>query len=110
VRAHGWLALALALAACADDHRAARDLYRERCIRCHGEDGRGDPRSVGLYPGLDLTSSPLAHAGARGRGLMFQRIAEGDGAMPGFSGTLDTQDMQGLVDYVLRLPQEKARR
>jgi mono/diheme cytochrome c family protein len=102
--------MALALAACGNDRRAGGDLYRQRCARCHGTDGRGDPRSTGLYPGLDLTASRMVRAGSQGRGLVYQRIAEGYGAMPGFGESLDTQDLNGLIDYVLRLPQEKANR
>jgi mono/diheme cytochrome c family protein len=101
--------LALALAGCgADSAVPAAALYHRSCARCHGDDGRGDPRSVGLYPGLDLTSSRIVRAGARG--LVFQRIADGTEAMPGFSDHLETEDMQHLVDYVLRLPREKASR
>jgi len=49
-------------------------------------------------------------AGSRARGPLFLRIADGYGAMPGFAGHLETGEMQDLVDYVLRLPREKAGR
>jgi len=99
-----------ALAACSGGDHDAGDLYRTHCVRCHSADGKGDRRSVGLYPNLDLTSSPLVHAGSRARGLMYRRISEGYGAMPGFGDHLETADVEKLVDYVLRLPREKAGR
>jgi mono/diheme cytochrome c family protein len=101
---------AAALAACAGGDHDAGDLYRTHCVRCHAADGKGDRRSVGLYPSLDLTSSPLVRAGSRARGLLYGRISEGYGAMPGFGHRLDTADLEKLIDYVLRLAQGKAGR
>jgi mono/diheme cytochrome c family protein len=98
------------LAACSGGEHDAGDLYRTHCVRCHSADGKGDRRSVGLYPNLDLTASPLVLAGARARGLLYQRISEGTGAMPGFGHRLETADLEQLVDYVLRLPRGKADR
>ena len=99
-----------AFATCAGRERDPGDLYRAHCVRCHGADGSGDRRSVGLYPQLDLTASAMVRAGSRARGLMYRRISEGYGAMPGFADRLDTADIQRLVEYVLRLPQGKAGR
>ena len=107
----GLLALlAPALAGCATGERDAGELYGAHCARCHAADGRGDRRSLGLYPELDLTASPLVRAGARARGLLYRRINEGYGAMPGFGDCLQTADVQRVVDYILRLPQGKAGR
>jgi mono/diheme cytochrome c family protein len=99
-----------ALAGCADGGRSADHLYRTQCARCHADDGKGDRRSVGLYPNIDLTSSPMVRAGARGRFLVYRRISEGYGAMPAFGHRLEAEEMGRLVDYVLRLPQGKAGR
>jgi mono/diheme cytochrome c family protein len=84
------------------------ELYRMHCARCHGADGKGDPRSVGLYPALDLTASRLIRAGSATRGAIYLRIADGYDAMPGFSAKLDTPAIEALIDYILRLPQGKA--
>jgi mono/diheme cytochrome c family protein len=102
--------LAAALAACSGGARDAGVVYQVNCARCHGRDGKGDSRSIVLYPALDLTASRMVRAGARGRGAIYQRIADGYGAMPGFSDRLETGEMLDLVDYVLRLPQGKAGR
>lgn len=104
------LAVTVGAAGCSDGGRAAAGTYQARCARCHGSDGRGDSRSVGLYPRLDLTASPMVRAGSPARGQLFLRIADGYGAMPGFAGHLEAGEMQDLVDYVLRLPREKAGR
>jgi mono/diheme cytochrome c family protein len=104
------LLLVSTLAGCAEGGRSAGDLYRMQCARCHAGDGKGDRRSVGLYPNLDLTSSPMVRAGSRGRFLVYRRISEGYGAMPAFGHRLGAEEMERLVDYVLRLPQGKAGR
>ena len=101
-------ALAAALAGCSHPGPGGGTLYQANCARCHGADGRGDSRSVALYPHLDLTASPMVRAAARGP--IFQRIADGYGVMPGFAHRLETDDMTSLVDYVLRLAQGKAQR
>jgi mono/diheme cytochrome c family protein len=101
-----WLALAaLALWGCgAGGDAAARngaELYRTYCARCHGTDGRGDRRSVGLNARLDLTRSELAHSGSRQR--IYQRIAFGYGPMPAFSHKLEPKDIELLTQYSLDL-------
>lgn len=104
------LLLVLGAAGCAGAELDGGNLYRAHCARCHGAGGKGDRRSLGLYPNLDLTASPLVRAGPRGRGLIYQRISEGYGAMPGFAAHLGTADIEKLIDYILRLGQEKAGR
>ncbi len=96
------------LGGCAGDAPGGAEIYSAQCARCHGADGKGDPRSVGLYPRLDLTTSRLVRAGSTARGAIYLRIADGYDAMPGFSAKLDTAAIETLIDYVLRLPQGKA--
>lgn len=80
------------------------ELYRDYCARCHGPDGRGDPRTIALNPNLDLTRAPLVRAGDRAE--IRRRIAEGFGPMPGFARKLDAQDLERLTDYTLNLREE----
>jgi mono/diheme cytochrome c family protein len=103
------LPTAAVVGACAaGDAPSGAEIYRAQCARCHGAEGKGDPRSVGLYPALDLTASRLVRAGSAARGAIYLRIAEGYDAMPGFSAKLDTPAIEALIDYILRLPQGKA--
>jgi mono/diheme cytochrome c family protein len=96
-----WLAMAGALlAGCGPQDRSAAGLYHDYCVRCHGADGRGDRRSIGLYPNLDLTSAPLVRH--RARGPIYLRIAEGYGPMPGFAHRFAHTEIEALVDYTLR--------
>jgi len=82
-----------------------RDLYVSYCGRCHGEDGKGDRRSVGLNPRLDLTRSQLARS--RSRQQIYQRIAFGYGPMPAFSHKLDPADIERLTKFCLELAENR---
>lgn len=83
--------------------KPADQLYAENCLRCHGDDGRGDPRQLTLAPNLDLTRSVMVARGARG--LIFQRITQGYGSMPAFGHKLQRGDVELLVDFVLNFQQ-----
>ncbi|MBN9561269.1 MAG: CopD family protein [Alphaproteobacteria bacterium] len=80
-------------------------LYPQHCASCHGAEGRGDgPAARGLrIPPADLTAE---HLWAHSDGEMFWWLshgivsAEGEVAMPGFSGTLTDQQIWHLIDYV----------
>jgi mono/diheme cytochrome c family protein len=107
-RRGAWL-LAGAVAAAAacgppTSGKSAQELWSEHCVRCHGEDGSGNPAQRGLDPRIDLLASKLVRGGAKG--LIFQRIAYGYAAMPGFAHKLEQGDLELLVDFVLRLDGE----
>lgn len=99
--------LALVVAACGPptSGKSAEELWAENCARCHGAAGEGNPAQVGLDPKVDLTASDMV--AGRARGLIYQRISFGFGAMPGFEHKLERGDVELLVDYVLRLAGEE---
>lgn len=94
-----------ALFACTPGSQPAR-LFEEHCARCHGVDGRGDPRRRALEPGLDLEQSLLLES--KLDGIAYRTIANGSEGMPAFSQTLSVEEIRGLVSYCLDL-QERAR-
>jgi len=98
------LTLAVAAAGCGPptSGRGAAELYRDHCTRCHGDDGRGDPRALSLSPNSDFSRSTLVRR--RARGPIYLRISQGFGSMPAFSHKLERGDIDLLVDYVLGLP------
>ncbi|HSK81073.1 MAG TPA: cytochrome c [Thermoanaerobaculia bacterium] len=96
------------LAGCAKKPETPPEIYAAYCARCHGDEGegKGDARSLKLYPHLDLLASPMVRRGDRA--LVRDRIAKGDGPMPGFSRRLSPQEIESLVDFTLALPKKKA--
>lgn len=103
IRALGAALLLAAVAAgCAGEKdRSAEEIYPRYCARCHGDDGKGVPQQVRLYPEADLTSSDLR--GIPGRRAIYRRIAEGYGPMPGYAHKLSQAEIERLVDYCLKL-------
>jgi mono/diheme cytochrome c family protein len=73
--------------------------YGRYCDRCHGDDGRGDPKAVRLNPRLDLVRSLMVRQGDAE--LIRERIAEGHGAMPGFERKLSAEEIDDLSAYTL---------
>jgi mono/diheme cytochrome c family protein len=81
--------------------RSAEVLFAENCARCHGPDGKGDPRILPLYPRADLIHSPMGIA--RDRVLIHDRITRGFTTMPGFQGKLQPEEIGALVNKCLKL-------
>lgn len=77
----------------------APEAYDRFCARCHGDDGRGDPKTVALNPGLDLVASEMVRA--RDRELVRDRIAKGKGAMPALERKLVPGELEALTEYTI---------
>lgn len=77
----------------------APEAYERFCARCHGDDGRGDPKAVRLNPALDLVRSRMVAEGDRER--VRERIAEGKGAMPGLERKLVPGELEALTEYTV---------
>lgn len=95
------------LAGCAKKPETPPEIYAAYCARCHGDqgEGKGNARSLKLYPHLNLLVSPMVLQGDRA--LVRDRIAKGYGPMPGFSRRLSPQELESLVDFTLALPEKK---
>ncbi|GFO57105.1 hypothetical protein GMSM_41120 [Geomonas sp. Red276] len=69
--------------------------FAERCISCHGPDGKG-----GIGP--DLTKKTYKYG--RTAPEVMQTLVEGrPGGMPAFGSELSKDKLEGLVEYVLSL-------
>ncbi len=80
-------------------------MFASNCVACHGAEGHGDgPAAKSLpLPPADLTAS---HFWAHNDGELYWYISHGitapDGAtaMPGFAGTLSSEAIWDLIDYL----------
>gem|GEM_PF-2143711 len=94
-------ALALLATACGPPRPLTPQVsYDYFCARCHGDDGKGDPRSVTLNPKLDLIASDMVKSGDRA--AIRKRIVQGEGSMPGFQEKLAPHEIDDLVAYTLK--------
>lgn len=74
---------------------SGKQLYGTLCVSCHGEGAKG-----GIGP--NLTSSNYKYGKARLD--ITKSISEGrPGGMPAFSSQLNSEQIEGLVEYVLSL-------
>jgi cytochrome c oxidase cbb3-type subunit 3 len=74
---------------------AGKKLYGTLCVSCHGENAKG-----GVGP--DLTASKYKYGKLRLD--ISKTISEGrPGGMPSFSGQVDKEQVESLVEYLLTL-------
>jgi cytochrome c oxidase cbb3-type subunit 3 len=74
---------------------AGKQLYTNLCAACHGENGKGTV-------GPDLTASKYKYG--KTRLDITKSISEGrPNGMPAFNGQVNSEQVEGLVEYVLSL-------
>ena len=105
--AGGFLAATLAAAGPTGAQEAA-ELYKDRCLACHGETGKGD---TPVGPALRVPDLSDAKGMARiTDAQMTELILKGSKSMPGFASLLTPAEVQALVLYIRSLSQPKPRR
>jgi mono/diheme cytochrome c family protein len=67
-----------------------KSIFTANCASCHTLADAGTTGTVG--PNLDQARPP--------KGLVLDRVTNGQGAMPSFKDSLDAQQIQALADYV----------
>lgn len=88
---------------------AGAALYQEKCIRCHGDRGRGDGAMAAQIqtqfgsPVSDLTGDVVARA--RTPAEWYDLVANGrlQNGMPGFAGSLDVDQRWDVIAYAWSL-------
>jgi mono/diheme cytochrome c family protein len=72
----------------------AADLYAKHCAKCHGADGKG----IKSLETPDMTDPKwqAAHTDKK----ISTVLANGEGVMPGFKGTLSAAQLASLVKHV----------
>ena len=82
---------------------AAAELYKDNCVLCHGDKGKGDGMAArtSKVPPADFTDAKLM--GAETDGSLFWKLTEGRGSMPSWKDTLSDKERWGLVNYMRKL-------
>jgi cbb3-type cytochrome c oxidase subunit III len=78
-----------------------REVYSDKCARCHGADGQGHTRLAETVEPPDL-SDPAWQRG-RSSARMIASVTNGRGQMPAFKRKLSRQDIAASVAYVRTL-------
>jgi cytochrome c oxidase cbb3-type subunit 3 len=77
----------------------AAALFKEKCARCHGEDGRGRTVIGRMVGAPDFTDEGWWHEEKDERRFAHS-IAEGRGEMPPFARKLTRPEIRALAAYV----------
>ena len=82
----------------------AKSNYDTKCAVCHAKDGSGKT-PMGKKMGLrDLRSKAVQKIPDK---EIYDIIAKGKGAMPGYADQLSKEEMEGLVKFIRELPKGK---
>jgi len=104
------LFLVTARAALCEDSGTGRELYRENCAPCHGNEGRGDGPGIGALPVKPANHTDPVGMGAHTDEYLFNVIAEGGTGvgrspfMPAWGEELTESQITSLVAYIRTLP------
>ena len=74
-------------------------LFKEKCARCHGEDGRGQTVIGQMVEAPDFTDENWWNAEKHER-RFARSITEGKGEMPAFGKKLTRPEIKALAAYV----------
>ncbi len=75
----------------------ARAIYRDKCVQCHGETGKGDGSDAALYYPAPASLNDAKRANAVTDGELFYEISEGRKPMPAFKKRLSEEQRWQLV-------------
>jgi mono/diheme cytochrome c family protein len=82
---------------------AGEETYKENCILCHGDKGKGDGIAgrTSKIPPANFTDAKLL--ALETDGSLFWKMSEGRGPMPTWKDTLSDKERWQLVDYIRKL-------
>jgi mono/diheme cytochrome c family protein len=89
--------------------KSAREVYADKCARCHGDTGKGDGHDADKYDPqpTDFTNTKRMNEATDGE--LFYKISEGKKPMPVFKNKLSEHQRWELVLFIRSLPQATGR-
>jgi mono/diheme cytochrome c family protein len=82
---------------------AARVIYLDKCVQCHGETGKGDGPDAAMYYPSPASLIDSKHMSGVSDGELFYEISEGRKPMPAFKKRLTEAQRWQLVLFVRSL-------
>ncbi len=79
---------------------AAKAVFQENCVQCHGEEGKGDGPEAPMYSVKPANFSDAYMMREMTDGEIFYKITEGRMPMPSFKKRLTDEQRWQLVNYV----------
>jgi len=82
---------------------AARAIYFDKCVQCHGETGKGDGPDAAMYYPSPASLIDAKHTSGVTDGELFYEISQGRKPMPSFKKRLTEEQRWQLVLFVRSL-------
>jgi mono/diheme cytochrome c family protein len=82
---------------------AARAIYFDKCVQCHGETGKGDGPDAAMYYPSPASLIDAKHMSGVTDGELFYEISQGRKPMPSFKKRLTEEQRWQLVLFVRSL-------
>ena len=76
-----------------------KQLFKDKCARCHGLDGRGQTQMGDMFDAPDFTDKEWWKEG-RSNQRLIDSVRNGRGFMPKFEKKLTSQQITSLISYV----------
>jgi mono/diheme cytochrome c family protein len=91
------------LTASEENLSAAKQIYRDKCTNCHGDEGKGDGSDAMMYDPAPSDLTDAAKMSKRTDGEIYYQITQGRKPMPSFRNKLTEEQRWQLVLYVRSL-------
>ena len=89
-----------------DSIARGKEIFIDKCIKCHGDSGRGDGNLAGslFTKPADLVGEKIS---TQPDGALFYKISKGKDAMPAWAVLLTGEERWHLINYIHSLRQEE---
>jgi mono/diheme cytochrome c family protein len=82
---------------------AAKQIYSDQCVNCHGDGGKGDGSDAMMYDPAPADLTDVAKMSKRTDGEIYYQITQGRKPMPSFKKKLTEKQRWQLVLFVRSL-------
>jgi len=82
----------------ADEKSAA--LYKQKCVMCHGADGKGETPAGKAMKARDFHSPDVAK---ETDAELAEIVKKGKGKMPAYGSKLSDEEIKGVIEYIRSL-------
>jgi mono/diheme cytochrome c family protein len=89
---------------CKGDSGSGEALFHERCIGCHGPDGRAQTEMGKKAGAADLTSDVVQR---QGDSELATIVKDGKGKMPAAGKSLSDEEIHALITYIRQLAKKQ---
>jgi mono/diheme cytochrome c family protein len=89
--------LAFTFSTCVLAEDSSTQIYKGRCVTCHGEDGKGNAPEGKKLKTPDLGATDVQN---KSDAELAKIISDGKGKMPKFGGKLTKDQIRDLVTYI----------